>query len=222
MKRLVIKIDESKCNGCGSCVNACAEGALQLVNGKARLVREDHCDGLGVCIGDCPTGALTLETREVAPQIKKAAAAPPVAAEPVSACAFAGRLPARGQWPVQLHLVRPGAPFFSGRELLVLSTCAPVAAADAHASYMAGRSVVVACPKLDRTEGYVEKLAAILQDESIPGVVVLRMEVPCCGGLTRLARAALQQSGRTGLKAEEITLALDGSLQSRSAIVYQT
>ncbi|NLE67863.1 MAG: 4Fe-4S binding protein [Lentisphaerae bacterium] len=246
MKRTLIHIDESKCNGCGRCITACSEGALKLVNGKARLVREDYCDGLGACLGDCPTGALTLEIRE-APPLDLApghavpagtqAHEPPKAAAASEAPACPGLKqrtlrrttapgPADGpgapsaleQWPVQLHLVQPGAPFFRSRELLVLSTCAPVASANVHRAFIRGRGVVVACPKLDRTEGYAEKLGEILKDSSIPAVRVVRMEVPCCGGLTRLVREAAQLSGRGDLRMEEATLGLDGSLQSRTAI----
>ena len=116
------------------------------------------------------------------------------------------------QWPVQIHLVQPGAPFFSNRELVVLSTCAPVASADVHWRFIRGRGVAVGCPKLDDTAGYAEKLGAILRDRSIPKVIVARMEVPCCGGLTAITRQAIALSGRTDLKAEEVTIGVDGSV----------
>jgi hypothetical protein len=117
------------------------------------------------------------------------------------------------QWPVQLHLVQPGAPFFMNRELVVLSTCAPIASADVHWRYIRGRGVVVACPKLDRTEPYAAKLAAILKDPTIPRVIVLRMEVPCCGGLTRIVEEAVAASGRTDLAFEEVVVGVDGTVR---------
>jgi len=265
MKRKVIAIDEEKCNGCGQCVTGCSEGALQIVNGKAKLVKEQFCDGFGDCIGVCPTGALKIEEREAEgfdPAATKAyllqtqgeaavrrmeqaerrhAGAPAAgpAAPPFGGCpgmrqrvppptaapaqpAAVGAVPGQAlrselqQWPVQLHLVQPGAPFFRNRELAILSTCSPLASADAHWRFIRGRGVVVACPKLDDTAAYAEKLAAILSDPSIPKAIVVRMEVPCCGGLTAIARQAVALSGRTDLTLEEVTVALNGDvLQTR-------
>ena len=237
MQRNIIHIDESKCNGCGQCITACAEGALKLVNGKAKLVKEVTCDGLGACIGECPTGALTMEVRE-APAFDAAQTTIHLRAErgkggcPGMQMRFApkpahasGAVVTAGvggseleQWPVQIHLVQPGAPFFHGRELLVLSTCAPVASAEIHSRFIRGRGVVVGCPKLDRTEGYAEKLAAILKDKSIPGVCVVRMEVPCCGGLTAIVAEAVRQSGRQDLNVEEVQIRLDGTIKTQSRI----
>lgn len=263
MKRKIIRIDEDLCNGCGNCIVGCAEGALQLVDGKARLVKEQFCDGFGDCIGTCPTGALTIEERESegfdpeatkanlratqgdaavdrmeAAEQEHAAPSAPGDAAPRGGCpGLRMRVPSPGpaataataavegtglpgqviksdlqQWPVQLHLVAPDAPYFRNRELVVLSTCAPVASADVHWRYIRGRGVVVACPKLDRTAPYTEKLAAILRDTSIPKVVVVRMEVPCCGGLTRLVAQAVAASGRDDLEMEEIVVGVDGSI----------
>ncbi|MBU0715733.1 MAG: 4Fe-4S ferredoxin [Verrucomicrobia bacterium] len=268
MKRNIINIDESKCNGCAQCITACAEGALQLVNGKAKLVKEIFCDGFGDCLGECPTGALTIEVREApdfdyaqtkghvrnergeaglqqletaaqkhgapsehrpsadsgegCPGMKmrftpKPAAGVDAAIATDAAKASAGRSELE-QWPVQIHLVQPGAPFFRGRELLVLSTCAPVASADIHGQFIRGRGVVVGCPKLDNTEGYVDKLAAILKDKSIPGVLVVRMEVPCCGRLTKIVQNAVRQSGRHDLRVEEVQIGLDGTIKTPSRI----
>jgi len=283
MKRKIITIDEDLCNGCGECVTACAEGALQIVNGKARLVKEDFCDGFGACIGDCPTGALKIVERDAAEydpaatrehlaatgnaealhrfdaaaaehaaqgHLHGAPAARPAPAPrrtPPPAPAFGGcpgmrvrdssadapparptpggaGLPAHvnpselRQWPIQLHLVPPGAPFFRGKELVVMSTCGPLASADVHWRFLRGRAVVVACPKLDRTDPYVEKLAAILSDGTIPKVIVVRMEVPCCGGLTRIVEEAAQMTGRQDLAVEETTLSLDGAVADTRAL----
>ena len=241
MKRKLIEINEALCNGCGACVTGCAEGALQIVNGKAKLVNEVFCDGLGACIGECPTGALKIVERE-APDFDEAAAMDHVqkmkaqvapkgcpgmqvrfqqaeakkASAPVSGSVPGGQvIPSElNQWPTQLHLVPVQAPFFAGRELVVLSTCAPSASPDVNWRFIRGRAIVIACPKLDRTEGYVEKLAAILASNGIPKVIVVRMEVPCCGGLTLMTRKAAQLSGRTDLVLEEAVIGLNGDLLS--------
>jgi ferredoxin len=243
-------------------VTGCAEGALQIVNGKAKLVNEVFCDGLGACIGECPTGALKIVERE-APAFNPVAveahlkrlgrepaghshththaagskARPPAAhagcpgsamrmsaASETPAPVTGTGLPAMvqrselAQWPVQLHLVQPGAPFFKNRELVLLSTCAPVASADVHWRFLRGRAVAVGCPKLDDTEGYVDKLAAILAEPTIPKVQVVRMEVPCCGGLTMILRQAIELSGRKDLAAEEVVVGTDGAIKSARAI----
>jgi NAD-dependent dihydropyrimidine dehydrogenase PreA subunit len=254
MKRKIIEIDEALCNGCGDCIVGCAEGALQLVDGKARVVKEQFCDGFGDCVGACPTGALKIVEREAAAYNEAAtrehvlktggegaakrfdkaksvheAKAPPMGGCPGMQIRFGGKQTPKSQpasaavsgqviksdldqWPIQLHLVPPTAPFFEGKELVVLSTCSPVASPDVHWRFVRGRSVVVACPKLDRTEGYAEKLAAIMAGNNIPKVVVVRMSVPCCGGLTAIARKAHAASGRADLVLEEATIGLDGEL----------
>jgi ferredoxin len=211
--RKIVRIDDELCDGCGNCVTTCAEGALQIVNGKARLVRELFCDGFGDCIGECPTGALTIEERESEAFDFEATRAH------VAATGGAGgpkqAIPSElRQWPVQLHLVQPGNPFFRDRELVVLSTCGPVASADVHWRFLRGRSVVVACPKLDDTRPYAAKLGAILRDPTIPKVTIVRMEVPCCGGLTAITRDAAALSGRRDLVLEEVTLGVNGDLQA--------
>jgi NAD-dependent dihydropyrimidine dehydrogenase PreA subunit len=259
-RRKIITINEDLCNGCGNCIIGCAEGALQMVNGKAKLVKENFCDGFGDCIGTCPTGALKIEERESEEfdfdatikhvenirgedGVKKMREAhaehehklAPAAAKPagggcpgsrVRAAAAAGRPStpvAEGamptvmkseisQWPLQLHLVPPKAPFFEGRELVILSTCSPVTSPDVHWRYIRGRSVVIACPKLDQTQGYVEKLAGIFTQNSIPRVIVLRMEVPCCGGLTAMVGEALNRSQPEGLAVDEVTMSLEGDI----------
>lgn len=239
MKRKMIEIDESKCNGCGQCVSGCAEGALALVGGKATLVNEIFCDGLGACLGSCPTGALEIVEREAPAFDERAVAAhfnrPPAGgcpgvqplfdspprrsvAPPHSEVAIASELT---QWPTQLHLVPPTAPFFENRELVVLSTCAPSASPDVNWRFIRGRAIAIACPKLDRTDGYVEKLAEILRSNAIPTVIVVRMEVPCCGGLTALVRAAARQSGRANLRVQEATVARTGEWLGTREVEYE-
>lgn len=260
MKRKIIHIVESLCNGCGECVTGCSEGALQIINGKAKLVREDFCDGFGDCIGHCPTGALIIREKDVKEFDEVAVKEHLLKTEGESAVvrmeeaqkkhqqahvhAHGGGCPGSqqrvlrpqetktpvtpqnqsqlppsvmrselNQWPVQLHLVNPKAEFFRNKEMVVLSTCSPIASADVHWRYMKGRSVVVACPKLDRTEPYVEKLAAIFSNSTIPKVTVLIMEVPCCHGLAQMAEAALKLSGRTDLILEIHILSLEGELK---------
>ena len=262
MKRKIIEINEDLCNGCGDCIVGCAEGALQLVDGKAKMVKEDFCDGFGDCIGTCPTGALQIVEREAAAydidatrvhvektggeealkrfdeanaehDAKEKAAAPKpamggcpgmqvrmaekkaTATKPATTTIEGGGQVIKSdleQWPIQLHLVPPTAPFFDGKELVVLSTCSPIASPDVHWRYVRGRSLVVACPKLDKTEGYAEKLAAIMAQNNIPKVIIVRMSVPCCGGLTQITQQAYNASGRTDLIVEEITIGLDGEL----------
>jgi len=238
MKRKIIEIDEMLCNGCGDCVTGCAEGALAIVDGKAKLVNEVFCDGLGACIGECPTGALKIIEREadefdeaaVEEHLKKQEPHTPPAggcpgmklrfAEPSKVEEAKGEYPVTGQaiptelnqWPTQLHLVPPEAPFFKDRELVVLSTCSPSASPDVNWRFVRGRAIVIACPKLDRTEGYVEKLAGILKSNGIPKVIIVRMEVPCCGGLSMMVKDAAQKSGRNDLVVEEATIGLNGDL----------
>lgn len=239
MKRKIIEIDEALCNGCGNCVTGCAEGALQIVDGKAKLVNEVFCDGLGACIGTCPTGALKIIEREAEEFDEKAVEqhldnqspkTPPAGGCPGMQVKFAQQkketppaaptqvggqvIPSElNQWPTQLHLVPPEAPFFKNRELVVLSTCSPSASPDVNWRFIRGRAIAIACPKLDRTEGYVEKLTDILKRNGIPKVIIVRMEVPCCGGLTMMVKEAARQSGRDDLIVEEATIGLDGELR---------
>lgn len=237
MKRKIIEIDEEECNGCGACVTGCAEGALKIVNGKAKLVNDVFCDGLGACIGECPTGALKIIERE-APEFDEAAVrkhiqkkTPPAGGCPGMKLRFAepskvakSKVEGQGvsgqvipselnQWPTQLHLVPVEAPFFKNRELVVLSTCSPSASPDVNWRFIRGRAIAIACPKLDRTEGYVEKLAAILASNGIPKVIIVRMEVPCCGGLTMITKEAVRRSGCKDLIVEEAVIGLDGELR---------
>ena len=188
MVRRIIRIDESKCNGCGACAAACHEGAIELVDGKARLRREDYCDGLGDCLPECPTGAITFEEREAAAYDAAAVQAAKQQTEAASASQLR-------QWPCQIKLAPVCAPYFSGAALLLAADCTAFACASVHQDYMRGRVTLIGCPKLDGVD-YSKKLAEILQNNAIESVTVLRMEVPCCGGLERAAQAAVQTSGK--------------------------
>lgn len=236
MLRNIVKIDEEKCNGCGLCVTACAEGAIQLINGKAKLVSEVYCDGLGACLGHCPQGAIAIEQREAAAFDEKATHAhlqkqeavvtetPPLGCpgmkmiqrKPVDAASGnPGPVPSQlSQWPVQLKLVSPIAPYFAGADLMLAADCVPFAMGDFHPSLLKGHAIAVGCPKLDDREYYVEKVGQILQVNEINSLTVVRMEVPCCSGLTQIARAAVAQSGQS-MSFEEITISLDGRILSR-------
>ncbi len=184
MIRKIIQIDEAKCNGCSACANACHEGAIGMVNGKARLLRDDYCDGLGDCLPSCPTGAISFTEREAAPYDEAAVKA---AQRQKKSCL--------SQWPVQLRLVPANAPYFDGTELLIAADCTAFARRDFHDKFIRDRIALVGCPKLDPVD-YTEKLTEIIRGNEIRGITVARMEVPCCGGLERAVRAALQASGK--------------------------
>lgn len=180
MIRKIIQIDERKCNGCGACALACHEGAIGMVNGKARLLRDDYCDGLGDCLPACPAGAITFTEREAAPYNKNAAAK-------AKGCL--------SQWPVQIKLVPVNAPFFEGANLLLAADCTAYACRDFHERFMRNRVTLIGCPKLDEGD-YREKLTAIIRENNIQSLTVARMEVPCCGGLEFAAKEALKASGK--------------------------
>ena len=213
MKRRIIRIDQDKCNGCGLCAQACHEGAIGMVAGKARLLREDYCDGLGDCLPACPTGAISFEERE-APAYDHAAVLAAKAAreredtlpcgcpgsmsrslKPAGAAA-AGPVPSQlRQWPVQIKLVPVKAPWLDGADLLIAADCTAYAYGDFHRDFIRGRVVLVGCPKLDEGD-YTEKLTAILRENDVGSVTVARMEVPCCGGIQRAVQAAAAACGR--------------------------
>lgn len=212
MIRKIIRIDEEKCDGCGLCVPSCAEGALKIVKGKAKLVKEAYCDGLGNCLGDCPRGAITIEEREADPFDEEAVQEhleeklTPRGCPGMTAMSFAGKKeepePERvtgsmlGQWPVQLHLVSPAAPYWRNADMLIAASCVPVAFGDFQNRLLKNRRIVIACPKLDRTEGYLEKLTEILRHNEISSVTVAHMEVPCCSSLVAMVERALADSGK--------------------------
>lgn len=234
--RQIIKIDEELCNGCGQCVTACAEGALKIVDGKAKLVSETYCDGLGACIGDCPQGAITIETREAADFDEEAAMAR-VAAQKSTAHAPTGfvcpsmrmidrtsdlphqqptqqaSIPSElRQWPVKLYLVNPNASYFENADLLIAADCVPFAYGGLHPDYLRGKTLVTGCPKFDDVGMYAEKLEAIFSGNTINTITVLQMEVPCCSGLLRLVQLATIASGKS-IPIEVVTISLSGEVK---------
>lgn len=288
MQRTIIRIDDSKCDGCGLCVDACHEGAIQLVNGRARLVSATYCDGLGACLGECPQGAISMEEREAEPFLGPAPGAPaaggrddrevPRAEAPAPGGAHSAAHAAReafqramarapnpheghavsggcpgsalrdlrppnpatisappglfgagagieaspvpdaprlSHWPVQLMLVPPGAPFLKGAHLVVCADCVPFAVPDFHARYLDGRSIVVGCPKLDDLEHYREKLKAIVAEAGPASLTVVRMEVPCCGGIARAVTDA-RDAAAPGLPVAVHTVGIRGGISRQT------
>ena len=234
MKRKIIKIDEEKCNGCGLCVTGCHEGALQLIDGKAKLVSESYCDGLGACLPECPTGALTLEEREAANFDEEAVQKvmeQRANSEPANlACGCPGthaksieRKPAPTvppisstvgselrQWPCQIQLVPVNAPYFENAQLLVAADCTAYAYAGIHQDFMRNKVTIIGCPKLDQAD-YTEKLTAILKAHEIQSITVLRMEVPCCGGIVHSVKQAIVNSGKM-VPWQVVTISTDGTI----------
>lgn len=242
MIRKMVKIDEEKCNGCGLCVPSCAEGAIQIIDGKARLIADNLCDGLGACLGDCPLDAITIEEREAdefdesaveehlqqigrEPQphhhepVAPSGGCPSAAVKSFAAPASGGGCPSArtmnfneakdeasdavasrpsrlAQWPIQLHLLPPTAPFFHNADVVLAADCAPFAYADFQEDLLKGKALAIACPKLDDTEPYVDKLVAMITQSNIKSLTVVHMEVPCCNGLIFMARQAIEKSGR--------------------------
>ena len=251
MIRKVVKINEDKCNGCRLCVPACAEGAIQIIDGKARLIADNLCDGLGACLGDCPQDAITIEEREAdefdevavaehlgeggghtpdtpahhgggCPSAQVRSFAPPTgggchSAQPLQIDrpeqadgTVAGPAPSRlAQWPIQLHLVPLTAPFLHGADVLLAADCAPFAYADFHEELLKGKALLIACPKLDHTAPYLDKLVAMIEQSQIRSLTVVHMEVPCCSGLVHLARQAVARSGRE-LPLETVCIGIRG------------
>ncbi len=251
-KRKIIKIDEEKCDGCGLCIPSCPEGALQIIDGKAKLVKESFCDGLGACLGECPQGALTIEEKEVeeydeegviahikeqSPEIldkhlahlKEHAYELPKyhSHQKITACPSAqmrqwkkkGKGTAETaqadselrQWPIQLHLVPPSAPYFQNADLILVADCVPFAYPNFHADFLKEKAIAIGCPKLDDPEAYISKLAQILESADIKSLKVVHMEVPCCYGLVRIAQEALRKSGKD-IPLETVNIGITGGV----------
>ena len=254
MKRKIVEIDEAKCTGCGLCANACHEGAIAMVDGKAKLVKDDYCDGMGDCLPECPAGAIKIVEREAAAYdaeaveklkveklkgVESAMSKPKLTESPSPSAqhvALPGGCPGKAmrtfnrsvepaavpapgtavpqsqlaQWPCQIRLVPVKAPYFQGAELLIAADCTAYAYANFHQEFMRGKVTIVGCPKLDPVD-YSEKLAEILRENDIKSVTIVRMEVPCCGGLEMAAKRALQESGKF-IPWQVITLSLDGRI----------
>ncbi len=232
MIRKIITIDEEKCNGCGLCAKACHEGAIGMVNGKAKLLRDDYCDGLGACLPSCPTEAISFEEREAAEYneeavkeniMKKQADKLPCGcpgtqtkvlvheekhAEIISEAHES--ISCLAQWPVQIKLVPVNAPYFNNANLLVAADCSAYAYADFHNRYMKNKITLIGCPKLDEGD-YSEKLTAIIKENDIKSVTVVRMEVPCCGGIENAVKRALQNSGKF-IPWQVVTISTDGRI----------
>jgi len=234
--RKIIRIDEEKCNGCGACIPKCAEGALQIIDGKAKLISEKYCDGLGACLGECPQGAITIEERAAEEFDEEAANLHLVGKKhtmeelpcgcpsatvtqferqetteiaPIEATNQQSML---SHWPVQLTLVPPTAPFLQGTDLLLAADCVPFTYAGFHQDFIKDHTVLVACPKLDDFESHLKKLTDILNHSSAKSLTVVHMEVPCCAGLTYMVKQAMQSAGKD-IPLKEVTMSIKGDLK---------
>ncbi len=230
MIRKIIKIDQEKCNGCGACAAACHEGAIEMINGKATLTREDYCDGLGDCLPACPTNAITFEEREapayneaavLAAKQKKASAKLPcgcpgtnsktikreTSAPSARAVSVSSQL---SQWPCQIKLVPANAPYFDGANLLIAADCTAFAYGNFHNDFIRNHITLIGCPKLDEGD-YSQKLTQIIANNNIKSVKIVRMEVPCCGGIENAVKTALQSSGKF-LPWQVVTISTDGKI----------
>lgn len=231
MIRNIVHIDEERCNGCGACASACHEGAIGMVNGKAKLLRDDYCDGLGDCLPTCPTNAITFVEREAAAYDEAAVqAAKASKSEESLACGCPGTQSRviehsfcsqkttisteprsqLSQWPVQIKLAPVNAPYFNGAKLLIAADCTAYAFADFHERFIKGHITLIGCPKLDNVD-YSEKLGEIIRNNDIKSVTVVRMEVPCCGGLESAVKTALQTSGKF-IPWQAVTISTDGEI----------
>ncbi|MCW3999496.1 MAG: 4Fe-4S ferredoxin [Candidatus Bathyarchaeota archaeon] len=213
MKRKIVNIDENLCNGCGACIPKCVEGALQIVDGKARIVKDTYCDGLGACLGQCPQGAITITEREADPfsqaevhEFHKAQAAK----TPIAPATTAANVPKKPQWPVKINLVPPKAPFYENAHILLAADCAPVAL-KSFQQHMAGKYVIIGCPKFNDARAYAEKLTEIFQNNNIGAVTVMHMEVPCCTGLKWAVNKALEASGKH-ISVKELEVKVGGEI----------
>lgn len=248
--RKVIRIDEEKCDGCGQCATACHEGAIKVIGGKAKLVSDSCCDGLGDCIGECPRGAISFIEREAEPYNEEAvkrnmeekrsgeplpcgcpgSMARSLKGDPASACEGSGSsVPVSGtepvsselsNWPVQLRLVPENASYLKGADILLAADCTAAACPDFHARFVRGRILLLGCPKLDDADHYREKLARIISVNGTPSLMVVKMEVPCCGGLLHLAEAAVDEA-RVPLTLKHATLDVRGSTIEEDSVRYR-
>ena len=237
MIRKIIRIDKDKCNGCGACASACHEGAIDIINGKAELVREHFCDGLGDCLPQCPTGAISFEEREApaydeeavkeaqekiftknqtmsaysgCPGTKIMQIQRTETSEPVEPSLTADSMSKLQNWPVQIKLAPVNAPYFNGAKLLIAADCTAYAYASFHQDFIRNKVTLIGCPKLDQVD-YSEKLTEIIQNNNIQSVTIVRMEVPCCGGLEMAAKKALQNSGKF-IPWQVVTISIDGKI----------
>ena len=231
MRRKIIKIDEEKCNGCGACAAACHEGAIEMVNGKAKLTREDYCDGLGDCLPACPTDAISFEEREAPAyneeavrqaKMKKHGVKLPCGCPGTQSKAIKRDAPAIGrpaassvssqlqQWPCQIKLVPVNAPYFDNANLLIAADCTAYAYGNFHNEFIRNHITLIGCPKLDEGD-YAEKLTAIIRNNNIKSVKIVRMEVPCCGGIENAVKRALQASGKF-IPWQVVTISTDGKI----------
>ena len=233
MIRKIIRIDKEKCNGCGACAAACHEGAIEMIDGKAHLVREDYCDGLGDCLPACPTNAITFEEREAPAYNEEAVRQAKMQQHgrklpcgcPSSASKAINRTPAHesdsctstsvvksqlSQWPVQIKLVPVNAPYFDGANLLIAADCTAYAYGNFHNEFIRNRVTLIGCPKLDEGD-YTEKLTHIIKNNDIKSLTIVRMEVPCCGGIETAAKRALQASGKF-IPWRVVTISVDGKI----------
>jgi NAD-dependent dihydropyrimidine dehydrogenase PreA subunit len=244
--RKIIHIDENLCNGCGNCVPACAEGALEIIDGKARVIADIYCDGLGACLGECPTGALSIEERQadefdehaVEKMLTEKQKAPeahtvlPMAAggcpsarmiqsfAPAPAAAASAGEPAESalsHWPVQIMLVPPTAPFLKGADLLVLADCVPVAFPTLHRDFLQGRRVMLGCPKFDNAQAYIDKFAQICERSGIRSITSVVMEVPCCASLPAIVKKGMERSG-VKIPMKEVVVSVHGKILERRQV----
>jgi len=239
IKRKIIQIDENLCDGCGQCVIACAEAAIEIIDGKARVVADHYCDGLGACLGECPQGALTIIEREAEEFDEQAVQARVLQQQlegtemhipqpqcpsaqtrqftPLAPSTSAQAAPSQSElstWPVQLNLISPDAPFLEGSDLLVAADCTPFAYPDLHRDFLKGRVLLCGCPKFDDQEAYVQKITSIFEHNTIRSVTVIVMEVPCCSGMPMIIEKAMQASGRK-VPVETVVVGIEGGIVKR-------